>query len=334
MSTPGLAAGTAEPLLAIDDLCVQFRTRAGIVTAVDGVSLRIRPGEILGLVGESGAGKSVTGLSILGLLDRAGRVAGGRILFEGSDLLRLGEAELRQLRGERIAIIFQDPMSTLNPVLRIDTQMTEAIRAHHPAVSRQEARSRAVEALAQVGIAAPAEMLAAYPHQYSGGMRQRVAIAIALINGPRLLIADEPTTALDATTQAQVLYEIQKLCLGRGTAILWITHDLAVVAALADTIAVMYAGRIVEQGPVDAVLDHPRHPYTRGLISSVPSENARGVPVRQISGMAPSPLAIPRGCGFRDRCDRADARCRDVPPLATTAPGHWVRCFHPYGDAS
>ncbi len=323
----------AEPLLVIEDLRVHFPTRAGIVKAVDGVSLRIRPGEIVGLVGESGAGKSVTGLSILGLVDRAGRIAGGRILFEGADLLPRPEAELRRLRGERIAIIFQDPMMTLNPVLRIDTQMIEAIRAHHPAVGRHEASRRAARALAQVGISAPEQMLKAYPHQYSGGMRQRVAIAIALINGPRLLIADEPTTALDTATQAQVLHEIQNLCRQRETAILWITHDLAVVASLADTIAVMYAGKIVEQGRLDAVLDQPRHPYTRGLIGSIPSQRRPGEPAQQIPGMAPPPLAVPAGCGFRDRCARADDQCSNVPPPVAAAAGHWVHCFHPHLDA-
>jgi peptide/nickel transport system ATP-binding protein len=275
------------PLLAVEELRTHFFTRAGVVKAVDGVSLSARRGEVLGLVGESGCGKSVTGFSIMGLVDPPGRIAGGRILFEGEDLARLPEDRMRALRGERIAMIFQDPMMTLNPVLRIETQMTEAIRAHHPEVSAAEARARARDALVQTGIPDAEERLAAYPHQFSGGMRQRVAIAIALLNRPALLIADEPTTALDVTIQAQILYELQKLCRESGTALIWITHDLAVVGGLADTVAVMYAGRIVEQGPVDAVLDRPLHPYTVGLIGSVPSRNRRGEPLQQIPGMTP-----------------------------------------------
>ncbi|MGE5201887.1 MAG: ABC transporter ATP-binding protein [Acidobacteriota bacterium] len=325
-----MSAAADAPLLAVEDLATHFFTRAGVVKAVDGVSLTVRRGEVLGLVGESGSGKSVTGFSIIGLVDPPGRIVRGRILFEGEDLARLPEERLRRLRGERIAMIFQDPMITLNPVLRVETQMVEAIRAHHPEVSRADARGRARDVLAQVGIASPEERLAAYPHQFSGGMRQRVAIAIALLNRPSLLIADEPTTALDVTIQAQILYEVQKLCRESGTALIWITHDLAVVGGLADTVAVMYAGRVVEQGPVDAVLDRPLHPYTNGLIGSVPSRNRRGEPLRQIPGMTPSPLKLPRGCSFRSRCPRADDRCLEMPALAAFSADRLVRCVHPH----
>jgi len=323
----------AQPLLAVRDLHTHFFTRLGVVRAVDGVSFTVGRGEVLGLVGESGSGKSVTGFSILGLVDPPGRIAGGSILFEGEDLTRLPEARLRALRGERIAMIFQDPMMTLNPVLRIETQMVEAIRAHHPEVSAAEARERARDGLARVGIPAAEERLAAYPHQFSGGMRQRVAIAIALLNRPALLIADEPTTALDVTIQAQILHEVRRLCAESGTALVWITHDLAVVGGLADRVAVMYAGRMVEEGPVDAVLDHPLHPYAKGLIGSVPSRNRRGAPLQQIPGMTPSPLNLPAGCSFRTRCARADDRCLEMPELAPAAGRHLVRCFHPHLEA-
>jgi peptide/nickel transport system ATP-binding protein len=322
---------SAPPTLAVDELKTHFFTRAGIVKAVDGVSFEVMPGEVLGLVGESGSGKSITGFSILGLVDPPGRIVGGEIRFKGEDLVGLPEEKLRRLRGSRIAMIFQDPMMTLNPVLRIETQMVEAVRAHHPEMSRRAARERALEVLGQVGIAAPEERLAAYPHQFSGGMRQRVAIAIALLNRPDLIIADEPTTALDVTIQGQILFEAQKLCREAGTALIWITHDLSVVAGLADRICVMYAGKIVERGGVDAVLDAPLHPYTRGLILSVPSRNRRGAPLAQIPGMAPSPLDLPAGCSFRPRCPRADEACRAPPPLAEAAPGRLVRCVHPYG---
>jgi peptide/nickel transport system ATP-binding protein len=224
-------------------------------------------------------------------------------------------------------MIFQDPMMTLNPVLRIDTQMIEAVRAHDP-VSVPAARERARDALARVGIPSPDERLAAYPHQFSGGMRQRVAIAIALLNKPDLIIADEPTTALDVTIQAQILAEAQKLCRESGTALIWITHDLAVIAGLADEVCVMYAGRIVERGTVDEVLDAPMHPYTRGLLESVPSRNRRGVPLAQIPGMTPSLVNLPLGCAFRERCSRATETCRTDPPLYNLG-GRHVRCFHP-----
>jgi peptide/nickel transport system ATP-binding protein len=310
-------------LLRVDDLRTYFFTRGGVVKAVDGVSFAVSRGEVLGLVGESGSGKTVTGWSILGLVDPPGRIIGGSILLEGEELKGAGEERLRAHRGRDVAMIFQDPMMTLNPVLRIDTQMIEAVTAHEE-VSHAAARARARAALVSVGIAAPDERLCAYPHQLSGGMRQRVAIAIALLHKPKLLIADEPTTALDVTIQAQILAEVQALCAEHGTALIWITHDLAVVDGLADRIAVMYAGRIVEEGPVGAVFAQPLHPYTRGLIGSVPSRRQHpGAPLVQIPGMPPSPMALPEGCAFAPRCPRADDTCtatagrlRIRPPLS------------------
>jgi peptide/nickel transport system ATP-binding protein len=317
-----------EPVLRVSGLRTHFFTRAGVVRAVDGVDFEIAPGEVLGLVGESGCGKTVTGFSILGLVDPPGRIVEGSIEFEGRNLVGLDEEEMRRVRGGRIAMVFQDPMMTLNPVLRVDTQMVEAVRAHQD-VSESEALEQARATLARVGIASPEQRLKAYPHQFSGGMRQRVAIAIALLNRPRLIIADEPTTALDVTIQAQILYEAQKLCRESGTALIWITHDLTVVAGLADRICVMYAGRIVEQGPVDAVLDRPLHPYTHGLIGSVPSRNRRGQPLAQIPGMTPALVNLPAGCKFRARCARAGEACGEEPPLAESSPGRLVRCVHP-----
>jgi len=322
-------ASPSAPTLEVTDLHTYFFTKAGIVKAVNGVSFSIDKGEVLGLVGESGSGKSVTGFSILGIVDPPGRVTGGTISFQGRDLVALDDDAMREIRGSRIAMIFQDPMMTLNPVLRIDTQMIEAILAHRN-VGRAAAYERAREALVKVGIASPDERLRAYPHQFSGGMRQRVAIAIALLNEPDLIIADEPTTALDVTIQAQILFEAQKLCRETGTALIWITHDLTVVAGLADRICVMYAGRDVEHGSVDDVLDHPLHPYTRGLIGSVPSRNRRGRPLHQIPGMTPSLLNLPPGCAFRARCERAADECRREPPVFEPAPGRQARCFHPY----
>ena len=318
--------------LQVDGLRTHFLTKVGVVKAVDDVSFQVDRGEVLGLVGESGSGKSVTGFSVLGLVDPPGRIVGGRILFWCHDLVALPEAEWRDLRGSKIAMIFQDPMMTLNPVLRIDTQMIEAVLAHDK-VGRETARQRARDALGQVGISSPDERLRAYPHQFSGGMRQRVAIAIALLNRPDLIIADEPTTALDVTIQAQILYEVQKLCRETGTALIWITHDLSVVAGLADRICVMYAGRIVEEGGIDAVLDTPLHPYTKGLIGSVPSRNRRGVPLSQIPGMTPSLLDLPEGCAFRERCPRADEACHATPAMTVPSVDRQVRCFHPHDEA-
>jgi len=316
-------------LLSVENLTLAFDTDEGRITAVDDVSFEIAPGEVMGLVGESGSGKSVTGFSIIGLVDPPGRVVAGEIRFNGEDLRQAEEERLRDLRGNRIAMIFQDPMMTLNPVLRIDTQMVETILAHEQ-VDRETARARARDALGQVGIPSPEERLKAYPHQFSGGMRQRVAIAIALLNRPELIIADEPTTALDVTIQAQILHEVQKLCRQTGTALMWITHGLAVVAGLADHICVMYAGRMVETGRVDDVIDRPLHPYTHGLIGSVPSQNRRGRRLTQIPGMTPSLLKLPGGCAFRERCQRADGACEVEPPVTEPLAGRGIRCFHPY----
>ena len=314
--------------LEVKGLSTHFVTRAGVVRAVDDVSFTVHRGQVMGLVGESGSGKSVTGFSILGLVDPPGRVVSGQVLFQGRDIANLRDDEMRKLRGRHIAMVFQDPMMTLNPVLRIDTQMTEAVRAHEK-VSMAEARSRARDALGLVGIPSPEERLRAYPHQFSGGMRQRVAIAIALLHRPELVVADEPTTALDVTIQAQILSEMQALCGRFGTALVWITHDLSVIAGLADHIAVMYAGRIVEKGSVDQVLDRPLHPYTNGLIGSVPSRTPRGERLRGIPGMTPNVLNLPIGCAFRTRCERATARCEADPPEYMAAEGHAHRCFHP-----
>ena len=323
--------GEARPgedlLLDVQDLKTWFYTRDGVIKAVDGVSLQLRRGEILGLVGESGSGKSVTGFSIMGLVGERGRIHAERMHFDGHDLLKASPEQMRSLRGDKLSMIFQDPMMTLNPTLRIDTQMIEAVRAHEN-VSRQAARARALEVLHMVGIPAPEERLKVYPHHLSGGMRQRIAIAIALLNGPKLIIADEPTTALDVTIQGQILYEVQKLCREMGTALIWITHDLALVSGLADRMAVMYAGRIVESTTTDALINHPLHPYTHGLMASIPSLATRGQPLFQIPGSTPSLLNLPRGCAFRDRCYRANAQCEHAPELRGITPDHAVSCWH------
>ena len=316
-------------VLSVEGLKTHFFTRAGVVKAVDGVDFTLKRGEVMGLVGESGSGKSVTGFSIIGLVDPPGRIAEGCIRFHGEDLAQAEPSRMRALRGSKIAMIFQDPMMTLNPVLRIDTQMIEAIQAHAK-VPRREALARARDGLAAVGIPSPDERLRAYPHQLSGGMRQRVAIAIAFLNDPDLIIADEPTTALDVTIQAQIIHVAQTLCRERGTAMVWITHDLAVVAGLADRISVMYAGRVVEHGATDDVIDRPRHPYTVGLLGSVPSANKRGQRLTQIPGMTPDMLNLPKGCAFRERCPRASEACLAEPPLRTGAVGQAARCFHPH----
>ncbi|MGR3504100.1 ABC transporter ATP-binding protein [Pseudaestuariivita sp.] len=316
------------PVLDVRDLDTSFVTAAGSIAALQRVSLTVGQGEILGLVGESGSGKSLTGFSINRLISPPGEVVGGEVLLHGEDVLALGEEDMRQLRGRRIAMIFQDPMMTLNPVLRIETQMYDALSAHET-ISKGKARSRAIAALDEVGIPAPETRLRAYPHQLSGGMRQRVAIAIALLHRPDLIIADEPTTALDVTIQGQILALVQQLCRERGTALIWITHDLAVVAGIADRLAVMYAGRIVEMGGVDAVLDTPAHPYTRGLIDSVPARGTRGQRLNQIPGRMPALTDLPPGCAFAPRCPRATAACEIMPEMVPVDQTRTVRCVHP-----
>jgi len=322
----------SPPVLAVADLKTHFFLRDGVVKAVDGVSFTVARGEVLGLVGESGSGKTVTGWSIIGVLDPPARIVEGSIRLAGEELVGAPEERLRHYRGLKIAMIFQDPMMTLNPVLRVDTQMIEAITAHER-VSQRAARARAREALAAVGIAAPDERLKTYPHQLSGGLRQRVAIAIALLHRPLLLIADEPTTALDVTIQSQILAEVQALCAQSGTALIWITHDLAVVSGLADRIAVMYAGRVVEEGPVEAVLSRPLHPYTRGLVGSAPGRQRRGERLVQIPGAPPSPARLPPGCAFSPRCARADAICETAPAMVAHGPDRAARCWHPHAES-
>ena len=316
------------PVLEVEGLRMHFFTKQGVVKAVDDVSFAVGRGRILGIVGESGSGKSMTGYSIMGLVDEPGRIVAGHIRLNGVDLATLDADAWRRLRGDRVAMIFQDPMMTLNPVLRIDTQMVEAVHAHHD-VSRGEALDRAREALTRVGIASPEERLRSYPHQFSGGMRQRVAIAIALINKPDLIICDEPTTALDVTIQGQILFEMQKLCRESGAGLIWITHDLSVVSGLADEVCVMYAGRIVESGSVEDIIARPMHPYTRGLLESVPSRNEPGRPLAQIPGMTPSLLKLGTACAFRERCPRVAEACCDAPPMRVVAPGRSLRCCNP-----
>jgi peptide/nickel transport system ATP-binding protein len=320
------------PLLSVDGLVTEFATRAGTLRAVDGVSFTLARGEVLGLVGESGSGKTVTGFSILGLIDPPGRIAAGSIRLDGAELVGLDREALRRIRGRRIAMVFQDPAMTLNPVLSIGTQLRLALQAHAP-TTRRAAQARSVEVLTQVGIPDAASRLDAFPHQFSGGMRQRVAIAVALLHRPDLIIADEPTTALDVSIQAQILAEVKELVARSGTALIWISHDLATVSSLAQRIAVMYAGRIVEEGPAAAVLRQPRHPYTRGLIDSLPSRARPGEPLTQIPGTTPSLLRLPPGCAFQPRCPRASETCGEA-PMSTGDTIRRVRCHHPLGSAA
>jgi peptide/nickel transport system ATP-binding protein len=321
-----------EPLLAVENLRTEFAVRGGVLKAVDGVSFTLQAGEILGLVGESGSGKSVTGFSIMGLIDPPGRIAGGSVRLNGRELAGLGHGALRSLRGREMAMVFQDPSATLNPVLTIGAQMRLALFAHGK-LSAAAADSRAADALAQVGIPDAARRLLAYPHQFSGGMRQRVAIAIALLNRPKLLICDEPTTALDVSIQAQILTEMRALARETGTAMIWISHDLATVSSVASRILVMYAGRIIEEGPVAAVLRTPRHPYTAGLLRSLPANARPGQDLFQIPGSTPSLLMLPEGCPFAPRCGYADTVCGTDPPRRTDGP-RAVRCHHALDDAA
>ncbi len=315
-------------VLEIDRLNTVFELRVGTVASVNDVSLTLNEGEIVGLVGESGSGKSVTGLSILGLISEPGRIASGTIKLHGRDLVGLPESMMRGLRGKSVSIIFQDPMTTLNPVLSIGRQFHEIINAH-ARTSWKATQVKAEAALAEVGIPSPKERLKGYPHELSGGMRQRVCIALSLINEPSVVIADEPTTALDVTIEAQILAMMQRVVEQRQVAMIWITHDLSVVAGLCDRVAVMYGGRIVECGPVDDVLRQPAHPYTAGLLASIPQEDAPNGRLRQIDGTQPSPLSLPSGCAFRTRCPLSDQACLSLPPETGMAGERMVRCHRP-----
>jgi len=319
-----------QALLSVEDLRTHFFTRDGVVRAVDGVSFTVAGGETLAIVGESGCGKSVTSLSILRLVaSPPGRTVGGRVVFEGRDLLQLSAREMRRIRGDAISMIFQEPMTSLNPVLTIGRQIAEVLTLHR-SLGRAEAERRALEMLRLVHIPEAERRIGQYPHELSGGMRQRVMIAMALACEPRLLIADEPTTALDVTIQAQILDLMRELKTRTGAAIVLITHDLGVVAEMAQRVVVMYAGRKVEEAPVADLFARPRHPYTRGLLDSMPKLNARGAARRlaEIPGTVPSLMEPIPGCTFAPRCPYAEERCRrDFPPLEEKAPGHWAACW-------
>jgi oligopeptide/dipeptide ABC transporter ATP-binding protein len=319
-----------EPLLAVDDLHVRFGTSRGLVYAVNGISFDVAPGETLGIVGESGCGKSVTSLAILGILARNGRVSAGQAMFGGRDLLTLSDSELRRIRGREIGMIFQDPMTSLNPVLTIGRQIREALETHF-GMDREHADRRATELLDQVGIPSAKARLKDYPHQFSGGMRQRAMIAMALACEPKLLIADEPTTALDVTIQAQILALLRSLVEELDTALIMITHDLGVVAGMCERVNVMYAGMFVETGSADRLFAQPRHPYTLGLLQSVPRLDAgRRQRLQPIPGSPRNMLSAPTACPFAPRCRFEVEESREqVPPLEEVAPGHHVRCFNP-----
>ena len=315
------------PLLAVRGLRVEFATRRGTLVAVDDVSFDIAPGEVLGVVGESGAGKSITGSAIIGLIEPPGRIAAGEILLEGERIDRLPAEAMRRVRGRRIGAIFQDPLTSLNPLYTIGQQLVETIRTHLP-LDAAAARKRAIELLAEAGISAPERRIDLYPHQFSGGMRQRVVIALALCAGPQLVIADEPTTALDVSVQAQIIALLKRLCREHGTAVMLVTHDMGVIAETAHRVAVMYAGRIVEIGPVQAVIHDPQHPYTAGLMSSIPAVGGASGHLPQIEGSMPRLDAIPPGCPFNPRCPRAFDRCReerpDLMPANRTRAACWL----------
>ncbi|PZP45084.1 MAG: methionine ABC transporter ATP-binding protein [Azospirillum brasilense] len=317
---------TMTPVLETRDLAVAFDLRHGPVPAIRGVSLRIARGEILGVVGESGAGKSLTGTAVTGLLEPPGRIAGGEILLEGERIDGLPARAMRRIRGRRIGVVFQDPLTSLNPLLRVGDQLVETIRAHLP-LSRSAARARALALLQEVGIPAAAQRIGHYPHQFSGGMRQRVVIALALAADPVLLIADEPTTALDVSVQAQVTGLIKRLCRERGMAVMLVTHDMGVIAETADQVAVLYAGRVVEVGPVGEVLRAPRHPYTRGLMAAIPTMQVRRERLAQIDGAMPRLDSMPRGCAFHPRCPAAMAACREAVPALTGPEIHRAACL-------
>ena len=314
-------------LLEVDNLTVEFPTRRALLRALDGVSFHIDPGEVLGVVGESGAGKSLTGAAIIGLLEPPGRVAGGEIRLEGERIDHLSQAQLRPIRGRRIGAIFQDPLTTLNPLMSVGRQLMETMQTHLK-LSDADARARAISWLEQVGIPAARQRVEAYPHEFSGGMRQRVVIALALCAEPRLVIADEPTTALDVSIQAQIIALLKRITREHGTAVMLITHDMGVIAETADRVAVMYAGRVAEIGPVREVVRHPAHPYTSGLMGSIPSLVQRVDRLTQIDGAMPRLNAIPQGCAFNPRCPKVFARCRverpDLLPAGPTRAACWL----------
>jgi peptide/nickel transport system ATP-binding protein len=315
-----------ETLLEVKDLTVAFALRRQHLTAVDGVSFRLSRGERLGIVGESGAGKSVTGFAVLNLISKPGRITGGSIRFDGRELTTMSEEEMRSIRGNRISMIFQDPMMTLNPVLTVGTQMTETLLAHRD-LSKREAREKALTTLRKVHIPSPERRLMQYPHEFSGGMRQRIVVAIALLTNPALIIADEPTTALDVTIQAEIMDLLLKLCESEKMGLILITHDLAVVSQVTEAIAVMYAGRLMEMGLTDLITKNPQHPYTRGLLAALPQSGKGRRRLNQIPGMMPSLMQIPPGCPFSDRCSECGEVCRrEVPPLTPKQSGCLAAC--------
>ena len=314
-------------LLEVKDLETEFKVKRGTVKAVNGVSFEVDKGEILAVVGESGSGKSVTSLSVMGLIRDPGRVAGGEILFNGENLLKKSTKEMQAVRGDKISMIFQEPMTSLNPVYRVKDQIMETILTH-TTMNKKEALKRAIEMLDLVGIPAPEQRVNDYPHQMSGGMRQRVMISMALACDPELLIADEPTTALDVTIQAQILDLINRLREKLGMAVLLITHDLGVVAETADKVVVMYCGRVVEQATVEQLFTKPLHPYTQGLLDSIPKMDEDRERLYMIKGIVPDPIHLPKGCSFADRCDKCMEKCREhMPKLSVTEDGRKVRCF-------
>ncbi len=316
----------AEPLLVVEHLRVEFPTRRGTLVAVDDVSLSITAGEVLGVVGESGAGKSLTGAAIIGLIDPPGRIAGGEIRLAGRRIDNLPQEALRRIRGREIGAVFQDPLTSLNPLFTVGRQLSETISTHLD-LGHKAARERALELLSEVGISAPERRIDHYPHQFSGGMRQRVVIALALAAKPKLIIADEPTTALDVSIQAQIIALLKRLCRDHGTAVMLITHDMGVIAETADRVAVMYAGRVAEIGPVADVIHRPQHPYSAGLMGSIPSIVAEREELAQIDGTMPRLTAIPDGCAFHPRCPRVFDRCRRERPELLQADGTMAACW-------
>jgi len=320
-------------LLQVKNLVVEFPNRHGTLRALDDISFDIAPGEILGVVGESGAGKSLTGAAIIGLLEPPGRVASGQILLEGQRIDNLNNDEMRHIRGRKIGAIFQDPLTSLNPLYSIGRQLTETILAHLP-VTPQEARQRAIQLLKDTGISAAEERIDHYPHQFSGGMRQRVVIALALAAEPQLIVADEPTTALDVSIQAQIISLLKKVCKDRGAAVMLITHDMGVIAETCDRVAVLYAGRVAEIGPVHQVINHPAHPYTAGLMASIPDMDSDRERLNQIDGAMPRLNAIPQGCAFNPRCPKAFDRCRQERPELVNSGVNHAACWLHDGSAA